>query len=195
MGVCCIAKSRLPQGLTKGVHIERIPLDVLCSIEQCFWLERSDAEQDVRFMQIIPYTVMIDAQHEIVSYQRHGKEKRLSGLWSCGIGGHIEDGDKGESFKETVLEGFCREMKEEFRDFTPDSQKFSYQGVITEDHSRVGLMHLGCVFLYRVSPDEEPLVPGEELLHMKKETVECFLRKPHEYWSELALTAIKEGGE
>lgn len=191
MSICCIEKSLLPEQLAKGVHVCRETLESFFSLDDCVWIDRKKAEQDFRYIQIIPYAVIVDVKGLLVCYQRHGNEKRITGLWSCGVGGHIEEKDKGKTLRDTLLNGLQREMNEELKEFNPRMIGFSDQGIIIEDKSKVGLCHIGCVYRYDVSPDEEPLLPDEELLNMQMLMPMVFLKKPHEYWSELAIDALK----
>ncbi|MBF0234249.1 MAG: hypothetical protein HQK65_14610, partial [Desulfamplus sp.] len=58
------------------------------------WLDRSVAETDTQFKQIIPY-ILIQADNGNLTaiYKRKGSESRLHDLWSMGIGGHINPSD------------------------------------------------------------------------------------------------------
>jgi len=193
MSVCCILKTALPPCLIHGVHIDHHALESFVTLEMCLWFERAIAERDVRYMQIIPYVVMTDPDGRLVCYQRHGAEKRLVGLWSCGIGGHLESSDKGITLHETIMNGLKREIEEELKGFSPNLSAFAYRGIITEDSSPVGLCHLGCVYHYTLSSKELPLIPGDELSDMHMESPVSFLRNKHEYWSELAIKTVQEG--
>src|SRR6266516_1607801 len=60
-----------------------------------YW-NRSNAEQDQHYKQLIPY-VLIFCNGGILRYRRGkgGQETRLHGLYSVGIGGHISEEDHG----------------------------------------------------------------------------------------------------
>ncbi|MBF0573075.1 MAG: phosphoesterase [Desulfamplus sp.] len=54
------------------------------------WIDRPIAENDKAFKQIIPYIIIqADNGNLTAIYRRKGSENRLHGLWSIGIGGHI----------------------------------------------------------------------------------------------------------
>jgi hypothetical protein len=59
------------------------------------WMPRSAAECDPSFKQLIPYVVVKRSDTgTIACYRRRGSEDRLHGLWSVGIGGHVDEGDR-----------------------------------------------------------------------------------------------------
>src|SRR6266516_1031923 len=104
-----LEKAGLFQGLS--LQIEKY-LPVVTSRSNLVYLNRSDAEQDKRYKQLIPY-VLIICDGRILRYQRGrgGQETRLHGLYSVGIGGHISEEDQ-ELFS-TYKEGMRRELMEE----------------------------------------------------------------------------------
>src|SRR6266542_3946898 len=79
------------QGLS--LDVEKY-LPVVTAIANLRYRNRSDAEQDKRYKQLIPY-VLIFCNDKILRYRRGkgGQETRLHGLYSVGIGGHIADED------------------------------------------------------------------------------------------------------
>src|SRR2546421_11371598 len=84
------------QGLS--LAIEKY-LPVVTSSSNTLYLNRSDAEQDKRYKQLIPY-VLIICNGRILRYRRGrgGQETRLHGLYSVGIGGHTSDEEHGLFF-------------------------------------------------------------------------------------------------
>src|SRR5271156_577764 len=81
------------QGLS--LEVERY-LPVVTAPRDLTYLNRSDAEQNRSYKQLIPYALLI-CNGRILRYQRGklGGEKRLHGLYSVGIGGHISEEDHG----------------------------------------------------------------------------------------------------
>src|SRR5688572_6624833 len=79
------------QGLS--LDVEKY-LPVVTAPSQITYLNRSEAELDKRYKQLIPY-VLILCGDRILRYRRGkgGQETRLHGLFSVGIGGPIADGD------------------------------------------------------------------------------------------------------
>ena len=112
---------------------------------------RREAEQDVRYKQLIPYVLMVSGDR-VLRYQRGkgGEETRLHGLWSIGIGGHISDEDR-NLFSEHELgyyDGMRREVKEEV-DLEPLSE--AAVAVINDDSTEVGSVHFGVVHIVQVA--------------------------------------------
>src|ERR1043166_9305034 len=90
-------------------------LPVLTSTSKLTYLNRSSAEHDRRYKQLIPYVLLI-CNGRILRYRRGkgGQETRLHGLYSVGIGGHISDEDHGLFSKAAGYhDGMRREIMEE----------------------------------------------------------------------------------
>src|SRR3989475_9890731 len=81
------------QGLS--LEVEKY-LSIVNSPSNLQYPNRSEAEQDKRYKQLIPYVLLI-FNDRILRYRRGrgGGEARLHGLYSVGIGGHISDEDHG----------------------------------------------------------------------------------------------------
>lgn len=153
------------------------------------WIERSEAETNPSYKQIIPYIVMQDSQSRILCYPRHGTEKRLHGLLSCGIGGHIDEGDKKGAFAETVKTGMLRELSEEISNFNPEMVTLAYKGIINELDTPVGHVHLGLVYLAVCKVGYKP-EPSGETAGMAWKTMAQLTSLNMEQWSWLALKLI-----
>jgi predicted NUDIX family phosphoesterase len=140
------------QGLS--LEIERY-LPVITSSSHLVYLNRSDAEQDKRYKQLIPYVLVI-CDGKILRYRRGrgGQETRLHGLYSVGIGGHISEEDHGLfSNDRGYQDGMRRELMEEV---AIDEVKETAVAVINDDSTDVGLVHFGVVHIVQV--DNEKIV-------------------------------------
>lgn len=138
------------QGLS--LDIEKY-LSALTASTQVLYLNRSDAEQDRRYKQLIPY-VLILCHDKILRYRRGkgGQETRLHGLYSVGIGGHISEEDHGLfSERQGYHEGMRRELLEEV---DIDDVVDAVVAVINDDSTEVGYVHFGVVHVVHV-PDEK----------------------------------------
>lgn len=186
--ILCVKKEALPCELQEGVGYFKWNIEEYIELEKCSWQERSLIENDYTFMQIIPYIVLHDNDN-IACYQRHGNEKRIHGLWSCGVGGHIEECDLETTLQGTILTGATRELNEEVK-LIKKCLPLKYCGIITEDKTKVGLTHLGIVFEANVAAEQ--LLPQEELKNFTWLQIGDFLNNKHELWSELSLELIKE---
>src|SRR5438045_9654437 len=99
------------QGLS--LDVEKY-LPIVTAPSNLEYLPRSAAEQDRRYKQLIPY-VLIICNDKILRYRRGkgGGEKRLHGLFSVGIGGHIADVDNELFSNAGYQEGMRREFVKE----------------------------------------------------------------------------------
>ncbi len=153
----------------------------------CQWLIRREAETNPAMKQIIPYIIAQDGAC-VAAYPRQGSERRLSGLWSVGIGGHIEQSDDRGELKGTVLAGARRELQEELSGApNPDLELL---GIINEETSDVGVVHLGLVFAIQVKATT--LKPGHELRGLRWVSRSAADPLDLELWSRLALALLPE---
>jgi predicted NUDIX family phosphoesterase len=135
------------QGLS--LDVEKY-LPVVTSRENLVYLNRSSAEQDRRYKQLIPY-VLILCNGKILRYRRGkgGQETRLHGLFSVGVGGHISEEDHGLfSSDRGYQDGMRRELMEEV---AIDEAKDAAVAVINDDSTDVGAVHFGVVHVVHVS--------------------------------------------
>ena len=79
---------------------------------------RGAMERDPSFKQVIPYLVLRDGpRYFLMQRTSAGRDERLHGLYSIGVGGHLNPGDGG------LLGGLEREWNEELiADFVPADQ-------------------------------------------------------------------------
>ncbi len=150
--VLCFERKLLEElGVFQGLSLEvEKYLPVLTSISKLVYLNRSDAEQDRRYKQLIPYVLLI-CNDKILRYRRGrgGQETRLHGLFSVGIGGHISEEDHGLfSNNRGYQEGMRRELMEEV---AIDEVKDAAVAVINDDSTEVGYVHFGVVHVMRVA--------------------------------------------
>lgn len=150
------------------------------------WKNRPDAEQDSSFKQFIPYAVTFLGD-KIGCYKRSGDEKRLHDLFSIGAGGHIDREDDKGSILSTLESGLARELSEEFTDFDEENADIEFAGVINEDNTEVGSVHLGLVFKISLN---KAVQPGEELSGFEWVSREELSSRNLEHWSRLALEIL-----
>jgi predicted NUDIX family phosphoesterase len=101
---------------------------------------RDRMERDPAFKQVIPYLVLRDGpRYFLMQRTAAGRDERLHGHYSIGVGGHLNPGDGG------VLGGLRREWAEELvADFKPE---FRLVALLNDDTTDVGSVHLGAVYL------------------------------------------------
>lgn len=150
--VLCFERKLLEElGVFQGLSLEiEKYLPVVTSSANILYLNRSDAEQDKRYKQLIPY-VLVLCHDRILRYRRGkgGQEARLHGLYSVGIGGHISEEDHGLFSKDRgYQEGMRRELMEEV---AIEEVNETPVAVINDDSTEVGLVHFGVVHVLRVA--------------------------------------------
>lgn len=152
--VLCVERKLLEElGVFQGLSLEvEKYLAVLSSPKNLTYRNRSEAEQDRRFKQLIPY-VLIFCNGKILRYRRGrgGQETRLHGLYSVGIGGHISEEDHGLfSSRLGYRDGMRREIMEEVE---VDEVKETAVGLINDDSTDVGQVHFGVVHIMYVATE------------------------------------------
>jgi predicted NUDIX family phosphoesterase len=152
---------------------------------------RSEVEDDPSYKQIIPYVVFRSAD-AVFCYTR-GKsqgEARLHRLRSLGVGGHVsEDDAEGRKSLDAYESAMRRELDEEVEVASPG--RIRRVGLINDDSTPVGQVHLGVVHLYElehphVSAREEGLaeagfIPLSNILTIQYE---------FETWSQICIASI-----
>src|SRR5215212_3037756 len=149
--VLCFERKLLEElGIFQGLSLEvEKYLPVVTSSSHLVYLNRSEAEQDKRYKQLIPYVLLI-SNDRILRYRRGrgGQETRLHGLYSVGIGGHISDEDNGLFSKDVgYRDGMRREIMEEV---ALDDVNEAAVAVINEDRTEVGYVHFAVVYIIPV---------------------------------------------
>jgi len=157
---------------------------------------RGEMEQDPSFKQLIPYVLFrhVDPQGavHVFQYTRGGGqgESRLHTKSSVGIGGHIstEDAETG-SAQDVYRVGMQRELSEEVAIETPFTDQCV--GLINDDETPVGQVHLGIVHLYEVErPDVHPR--EEDILNAGFSPLDEILPELERFesWSQIVLQAL-----
>lgn len=113
------------------------------------FIPRPDAENDPSKKQIIPYVVLCSGDKVFVTRRlKKGGEARLHGLLSLGVGGHINPETDGND-SDVLHRGMMREISEEVNITTYG--ELSARGLINDDTTEVGSVHLGLFFIMEVS--------------------------------------------
>ncbi len=193
--ILCIKKNLLPMewiGQKVTLKLEKNTFFDICSKAGYQWIDRDIAETDTSLKQIIPYVILqTENKKETAVYKRHGTEKRLHDLWSCGIGGHINPKDKqssSASFKEIVSSGMERELDEELIQ-RPKDKIPSFAGIINEEITEVGIVHMGIIFRITTNTPAH-FIPGKELKNFQWVPTKDLNILNMELWSHLALELI-----
>ncbi|MCC7083932.1 MAG: phosphoesterase [Pirellulales bacterium] len=180
------------QGFTAEVNRY---LGELLNARNTSYRARGEMEEDPSFKQLIPYTIFRhrDAAGRISVFQyTRGKgqgEARLRSKRSVGVGGHISIDDRTSDDAVPYAEGMRRELEEEISIDSPYTEQCV--GLINDDETPVGRVHLGVVHVFDV---EQPAVrPREsEILEAGFRPVEELLGEldGFETWSQICLRAL-----
>ena len=192
--VLCFERKLLEElGVFQGLHqaVEKY-LSVATASANLTYLNRSAAEQDKRYKQLIPY-VLIICNGKILRYRRGkgGQETRLHGLFSVGIGGHISEEDHGlfnTNDRGYYEEGMRRELMEEV---DIDAEHAPAVALINDDSTEVGYVHFGVVHVLQV-PDESIVgrrsgIVGPEFVPLAEAVKDLTI---YESWSRLCLEQL-----
>lgn len=155
---------------------------------------RSEMEGDPGFKQLIPYVIFQYSSPQgpmLFQYTRGSGqgERRLHAKRSIGVGGHISIQDSQAPAGDSYAEGLRRELEEEVRIATPYTQRCV--GLINDDQTDVGRVHLGVVHCFQVertdvTPREDDLLDaGFRSLEEIRTNLEQF-----ETWSQICLRAL-----
>lgn len=183
------------QGFSKDV--ERY-LPALFAGDDLAYRPRGEMENDPGFKQFIPYVLfrhtLGDGQALLFQYTRGGGqgEARLHAKRSVGVGGHISSDDAAqESIENVYREGMRRELDEEVVIKTHYEEQCV--GLINDDETDVGKVHLGVVHLCDVAaPAVDPR--EQDILHAGFRPIEEILNdlEHFESWSQIVVKALFE---
>ena len=152
--VLCFKRELFEQlGVFQGLNLEvEKYLPVVTAVANTTYLNRSEAELDRRYKQLIPY-VLILCGDKILRYRRGkgGGEKRLHGFYSVGIGGHIADVDVELFSNAGYQESMRRELMEEV---AIENDKDAAVAAINDDSTDVGYVHFGVVHVLSVANED-----------------------------------------
>jgi predicted NUDIX family phosphoesterase len=152
--VLCFPRQLLEEiGVFQGLSMEVDKyLPVVTASKQLTYINRSAAELDTRYKQLIPYVLVI-CNGKILRYRRGkgGGEARLHGLYSVGIGGHISEEDSSLFSNVGYHDGMRREIMEEV---AVEEINESTVAVINDDSTEVGQVHFGVVHVMHVAKED-----------------------------------------
>ncbi|MCF0234171.1 MAG: phosphoesterase [Thermoguttaceae bacterium] len=120
--------------------------DALLRSPELRFMRRGDAERDPEFKQLIPY-VAFTCRDQIFAYRRGAGagEARLRAKCSVGVGGHVAQEDADDPDPAAWFEnGLKREIAEEVA-LGADVAFFERLGLVNDDSTEVGTVHLGVV--------------------------------------------------
>ena len=122
---------------------------------QHFFVDRAAAEVSPQWRQIIPYVVLTHGDAcFLLRRTRKQNEARLHDKLSLGIGGHINPGHD-------LLGGLQQELNEEVQ--IDDPYTLDFAGILNDESTEVGRVHLGAVYLLRATTDRVRVLETEKM--------------------------------
>jgi predicted NUDIX family phosphoesterase len=147
------------------------------------FLDRPMAEVSPEWRQIIPYVVIRhDVDYFVLTRTPKQTEARLHHKRSLGIGGHINP-------RYDVMTGLQKELDEEVR--IGGKYSLSFAGVLNDEETEVGRVHLGAVFLLDASTSDVTVVETEKMTGswVGRDAL-APLRESMESWSQIVYDAL-----
>tara|TARA_Y100000588_G_scaffold394994_1_gene518943 strand:- start:604 stop:1209 length:606 start_codon:yes stop_codon:yes gene_type:complete len=161
--------------------------DFVTNIEKnAAFMPRAHAETNPQYKQIIPYIIFTyNNKYFVMQRKSTASEQRLANKYSLGIGGHIRQEDITNN---NIFDWAQREFEEEVS-YT-GSLKISQLGVLNDDTTEVGKVHLGMVLLAQGNNDNIT-IKDEHKSGTMLTLDECIALAPHmEMWSQLILKEL-----
>jgi predicted NUDIX family phosphoesterase len=160
--------------------------------ERGAFAEREPVEHDPKLKQIIPYAVVVRDDH-VFLFRRSDKggEKRLHGLRSIGVGGHVNPVDSDD----VVFDALRRELEEELH--LPGGWDAQVVGIVNNDRTSVGAVHVGVVARVEAGPGdvrirEDDMMSGSFVSRAELLDLHAQERDSFEGWSALLLDRCDE---
>jgi predicted NUDIX family phosphoesterase len=152
-------------------------LDVIA--RKHFFISRPTAETSPQYKQIIPYVVIRNTDSFFLLKRTPKQtEARLHHKLSLGIGGHINPDTP------TLLGGLQKELDEEVAVASP--YELTFIGMLNDDSTDVGRVHLGAVYLLEPSTREVAVRETEKMTGSWTARRDLLpLRDQMETWSQI----------
>ena len=144
-----------------------------------FFLDRPTAERSPQYKQIIPYVVIRNGD-DVFLLERTPKqaEARLHNKLSLGVGGHINPDAP------TVLGGLQKELEEEVG--VDCDYEVSFVGILNDDTTDVGKVHLGAVYVLEAATREVAIRETDKMTGSWSSRADlAATRERMETWSQL----------
>ncbi|MGQ0612229.1 MAG: hypothetical protein ACT4PV_00550 [Planctomycetaceae bacterium] len=154
--------------------------------------ERAAVEDNPSLKQVIPYAIVRRGDAILVCRRaRKGGDRRLQGLRSIGVGGHINPCDA----PDPVAGALRREIEEEL--VIPRGWRWRIAGWLNDDTTAVGAVHLGVVAVVEpgegvVEVREADRMSGSFLARADLLELHARERASFESWTSLLLDRLDE---
>jgi predicted NUDIX family phosphoesterase len=176
------------RGAFRGVSTDGLDEYLLRVRRHGLFRRRADVEEDPSLKQIIPYLVIrAGERYMLLQRTQAGREGRLRGLYSIGVGGHIARDDV-QSTEDVVWTGLRRELEEELDVHGPWAARLV--GVLNDDENPVGQVHFGLVHVVHVPSGRVTIRETDRLTGRLVAMDDLEAAYPQmETWSQLVLDA------
>jgi len=180
--------------LDRGFHLDPDRDAYNCLRRAIQFAPRPELEEEPSRKQLIPYVlVRAPGGSEFLTMRRRSaqSEQRLHHKISIGAGGHITESIDTDA-PDALRSGMRRELHEELS--VPDGTDVEYRGLLNDDSSDVGRVHLGLVFTARPPSRDVTVVETEKMAGEWRDLdgLEDD-REQLESWSRLLLDPIRRG--
>ncbi|WP_010632817.1 hypothetical protein [Sporolactobacillus vineae] len=158
-------------------------------------MRRGDAEQNPEYKQPIPYALLRKGDRYF-SYERlgGGAEQRLHGKLSIGVGGHMNQVPGEEDFRQQLADNLKREINEELILEGADLSHIKTIGLINDDASEVGRVHIGVLVAIDLPESSQVAVKEKDKLSGSWRSLPALrasdIYPRMESWSALAVDAL-----
>jgi predicted NUDIX family phosphoesterase len=191
--LCVWRDDIMPSGAWRGLATEGLDEALNVIRERSFLMPRRDVEEDPIYQQVIAYAVFRHGDSYLLTHRlKASSERRLRQQYSLGVGGHINAGDL--DGRDAVAAGLWREWEEEV--VYEGSTDLRLLGLLKEESSPVGRVHVGVVFL--VSGDR-PDITIRETHKLSGELLTLDEMRLHylqmESWSQIIYDEITRRAE
>jgi len=180
-----IASLLVNRGLLQGEPADEI-FEVI--LDAHFFMDRPTAEVSPQYKQIIPYVVIRhDPSYFLLQRTPKQTETRLHHKLSIGIGGHINPDTP------DVMDGLQKELEEEVG--VSGDYDLTFAGVLNDDTTDVGSVHLGLVYLLDAHEQNVTIRETDKMTGRWANVTElASARDAMESWSEIVYDALIASG-
>lgn len=183
--VMVVERARIaPYLIERGLVTDHTDVILDAIADEHFFIDRETAERSPQYKQIIPY-VLIRRGESWFLLQRTKKqtEARLHDKLSLGIGGHVNPDTP------DLIDGLQRELEEEVG--IDGDYELTFAGILNDDTTEVGSVHLGAVFVLEVLSGDVVVRETDKMSGQWIATGELApLRERMETWTEIVYDAV-----
>lgn len=169
---------------------------LLTSPDRLAFLDRPGVETNPDWVQVVPYCLLV-RDGRVFRYRRKGSEGRLTGLYSVGVGGHVNPVDlRGDDLGVAYWAGLQRELDEEVGLYLIFEALPKVSALIYDASNEVGRAHLGLVHVLNLHPKtalscDDPALQEGRFVPIADVVRECSDRPAlYETWSVLSVLSL-----